>query len=232
MAYYDKIATKWHRYTGYNGGAFKELILNEKVIAKVPEIQSKTLLEIGIGNGYFMPVLMKKKSGQVPDKVFLTDISTSNLEIAMKHFKVPNSIYKRLDLYKPFEFEDHSIDVLISNMVFNEIKTSGLQNAIREINRVLKPGGSFVISVLHPEFIRKQIDRGVIKGNLMVSGNGLKIPTVARNLEDYTAAFKGTNLTFEKEDVFGNQKLYNKKPKLKALKDLPIGLIISGVKDE
>ena len=32
MAYCDKIAARWHKITGYKGGAFKELILNEKAM--------------------------------------------------------------------------------------------------------------------------------------------------------------------------------------------------------
>jgi len=228
MAYYDQIASKWHQYTGYKGGSFKELILNEKVISKVDQIQSKNILEIGIGNGYFMPLLMKRKSGQVPDKIFLTDVSQKNIEIARKNFKVPNSIYKKLDLYKKFEFEDHSIDLIISNMVFNEINSKGLQNGLDEIKRILRHNGKFVISVLHPDFIAKQIERGVIKNNLMISGNGLKIPTMERGLAEYKNTFKERDLTFELEEVFGNKKLYNKKPKLKTLKNIPIGLIIFG----
>ena len=173
MAYYDKIATKWHKYTGYKGGSFKELILNEKVISKVGEIKSKNILEIGIGNGYFMPLLMKRKSGQVPNKISLTDISLKNLEIAKKNFKVPNSIYKRLDLYKRFGFEDSTIDLIISNMVFNEINSRGLLNGIDEITRVLKQGGQFIISVLHPDFIQSS---KILKGNLSVLFHGHQNP--------------------------------------------------------
>ncbi len=33
MVYYDKISSKWHKITGYKGGSFKELILNNKIIS-------------------------------------------------------------------------------------------------------------------------------------------------------------------------------------------------------
>ena len=228
MAYYDKIAIKWHKYTGYKGGSFKELILNEKIISKVDEIKSKTILEIGIGNGYFMPLLMKNKSGQIPDKIFLTDLSLKNLEIAKKNFKVPNSVHRRLDLYKKFGFDDSSIDLIISNMVFNEVNSRGLRNGVDEIKRVLRHRGKFIISVLHPKFIKKQIERGAIKNNMMVSTNGLRIPTVERNLEEYIRLLDSRKFIYELEDVFGNKKLFNKKPKLKELEEIPIGLIIFG----
>lgn len=228
MAYYDKIANQWHKNTGYKGGSFKELILNNKVIAKVDEIEAKTILEIGIGNGYFMPLLLKRKSGQIPEKIFLTDISKKNLEIAQKHFKIQQAIYKKLDLYKSFPIENKSVDWIISNMVFNEVNEKGLRNGLQEIKKVLKPDGKFVLSVLHPDFIQKQIERGVIKNNLMISANGLKIPTIKREIDNYTKLLSELNFNFKLEEVYGNSKLYNQKPKLKELENTPIALILFG----
>jgi len=228
MTYYDKIALKWHKITGYKGGSFKELILNQKIISKVENINSKKILEIGIGNGYFMPLLMKKKSGQVPENIYLTDVSKRNIEIAKKHFKVNNATYLKLDVYQKFKFEDNSIDLIISNMVFNEVSLKGLENGFREIKRVLSKEGKFIITVLHPKFIKKQIDRGVIKNNMMTSKDGIKIPSIERTFDAYNAVLEKTKLSFETEDVYGNKKLFNMKAKLKEIKDIPIALIIYG----
>ena len=35
MAYYDGIAKRWHETTGYKGGAFKELVLNNILLEKL-----------------------------------------------------------------------------------------------------------------------------------------------------------------------------------------------------
>jgi len=228
MAYYDKIAAKWHKITGYKGGSFKELILNERIISKVGMVDSKSILEIGIGNGYFMPMLLRKKSGQVPKTIFLTDISKKNLEIARKNFKVRNAIYQRLDLYDKFIVSDNSMDLVLSTMVFNEVNKVGLENGFREMKRVLKNGGQFVISVLHPEFIEKQMERGVVKNNMMVSKDGMKIPSFERKLDQYLDLLELLELEFEMEAVFGNKKLFNMKPKLKEIAETPIALIIYG----
>jgi len=228
MAYYDKIAAKWHKTTGFKGGSFKEFVLNEKVISKINNIESKTILEIGIGNGYFMPLLIKKKSGQKPERILLTDISLKNIEIAKKNFKVPNSKYQKLDLYKEFNID--VIDLVISNMVFNELKIAGIKNGITEIKRVLKMNGEFIISVLHPKFIEKQIEREVVKNNMMISKGGLKLPVMKRDLKDYEKLLDEAELNYETQDVYGNKKLFNMKPKLKEINEIPIGLIISGIK--
>ena len=76
---------------------------------------------------------MKKKSGQIPEKIYLTDLSIKNLEIAKKNFKVNHAEYQRLDLCKEFRYKDNSIDLIISNMALNEISRECLENAIKEI---------------------------------------------------------------------------------------------------
>ena len=177
-----------------------------------------------------MPMLLKKKSGQIPDKIYLTDVSTKNLEIAQKQFKIHIAVYEKLDVYRSFKYADMSVDLVISNMVFNEVKKKGLENGIKEINRILKKEGRFILSVLHPAFIKKQVERGAIKNNLMRSAPGLKLPVVERDLREYEYHLKEAGLQYEMEDVYGNEKLFNMKPKLKEIKTLPIGLVIFGKK--
>ncbi|MBT8377712.1 MAG: class I SAM-dependent methyltransferase [Ignavibacteria bacterium] len=228
MTYYDKLASKWHKITGYKGGAFKELILNELVISKINRIESKSILEIGAGNGYFMPMLLKKKSGQRPQKLMITDISTKQLETAKKIFKISYAEYRMLDVYKKFSIENNSVDIIISNMVFNELKGVGLKNGLKECERILKIGGRIIISVLHPEFVEIQIKRGVVKNNLMISTEGFRVPVVQRSLQEYKSSLESADINYTLDNAYGNQALYNIKPKLKELKGIPIALIIIG----
>ena len=185
-------------------------------------------MEIGIGNGYFMPLLLRKKSGQVPEKIALTDVSYKNIEIAKKHFFIKGTIYQKLDIYKRFSIEDQSVDLIVSNLVFNEVGEKGLINGFAEIKRILQPDGGFVVSVLHPGFIAKQLQRGVIKNNLMTSKNGMKIPTVKRQLKEYQELLSTLEFKYEIIDIFGNKKLFNKKTRLKEIQEVPIALLILG----
>jgi len=228
MAYYDKIASKWNKITGYKGGTFKELILNDHVISKVTDIDTKVILEIGIGNGYFMPLLLRKRSGQVPECIYLTDLSGKNIEIAKKQFRVKNATYQKLDVYKKFNYPDNSIDIIISNMVFNELKGKGVENGFSEIKRVLKPQGKFVISALHPQFIDVQIQRGVVKNDLMTSKNGIKIPAIKRSVDKYLELLDDLEFEYSIEDIYGNKKLFNMKPKLKEIAEIPIAILLFG----
>ena len=64
MSYYDSIARQWHAVTGYAGGAFKELVLNDVLIGKLPPLGGRAVLELGAGNGYFLPLALRRLGGQ------------------------------------------------------------------------------------------------------------------------------------------------------------------------
>jgi hypothetical protein len=82
MAYYDSIAKRWHETTGAKGGAFKELVLNNILLQKLSGIDNCSILELGAGNGYFLPLVLRRFSGQAPSRITVTDQSERLLEIA------------------------------------------------------------------------------------------------------------------------------------------------------
>lgn len=59
MAYYDSIAKRWHEATGYKGGALKEFVLNDVLLGKIKGINGHSILKLGAGNGYFMPMVLR-----------------------------------------------------------------------------------------------------------------------------------------------------------------------------
>jgi len=66
LAYYDSIAKQWHKTSGYRGGEFKRFVLNDLLLENIPDIEGQSLLELGAGNGYFMPLVKQKYSGKIP----------------------------------------------------------------------------------------------------------------------------------------------------------------------
>lgn len=233
--YYDTIATRWHAITGRRGGAFKELVLNDALLSAMPDIVGKTILEIGCGNGYFMPLLLRRYSGQVPGALFRTDVSKAQLRIAEKQFPIEACRYETLDVYHPFPAMLPSADLIFSSMVYNEVGAPGLQNGIRESARLLSDDGLIVTCVLHPLFIQKQQERGVLrkKGTawMLPGAEGLELPAVPRSLEQYRAVFESNRLTFDTQEIYGNEQLYKVKPKLRELKDVPVALVVLSVKE-
>ena len=102
MAYYDHIARQWHAATGYTGGAFKELVLNDLLLEKIASIDRCAILELGAGNGYFLPLVLRRFSGQSPARIVVTDQSAKMLELAQRHFRLPDATYQCLDVGRPF----------------------------------------------------------------------------------------------------------------------------------
>ncbi len=129
MAYYDKIAKQWHKATGWQGGPLKKYVLNDFVLNQIASVAGQCILELGAGNGYFMPLLLRHFSGQVPARVVITDHSTAFLNMAQRLFRVAEAEYKLLDVRSRYPFADGTFDVIIANMVFNEVKKAGLLRA-------------------------------------------------------------------------------------------------------
>jgi tetratricopeptide (TPR) repeat protein len=153
MAYYDRIARKWHEVTGSHGGAFKKYVLNDVLISKIGDSAGLALLELGAGNGYFLPLLLRQCSGHRPARVVVTDQSTKLLDLARRHCVVPDAEYLTLDIRRRFPFESPTFDLILATMVFNEVPTPGLRQALKECHRVLRPRGRLLATVTHPQFI-------------------------------------------------------------------------------
>ena len=230
MAYYDKIAKIWHDITGHQGGALKKYQLNALILNKIKSIAGKSILDIGAGNGYFAPLLLKKFSGQIPKKISITDYSESQLKIAKKNFWVPHAEYIKFNMCLPFPFEDNEFDLILTTMVFNEISKNCLNFCLKECHRVLKNQGVLIATVLHPFFVesldkqKKLIKHS--KGFLLMPGTkGLKLPVYKRKPSEYLYLLKKNGFKFELEDIFPSKKVLNEKPALRKAGKIPIASI-------
>jgi SAM-dependent methyltransferase len=230
MAYYDGIAKRWHEATGYKGGAFKELVLNNVLLEKLPAIRNRFILELGAGNGYFLPLVLRRFSGQVPSGIIITDKSERLLEIAKRHFRIPAAEYQCRDVCKPLPFVNGSFDVIIASMVFNEVSSHCFKNALKECYRVLKNDGSFLISVIHPDFVTSLQRRELLKptrdGMLTMPGSGsLRLPVVIRSLENYRTCLNEAGFQFEGTEVASSKEVLNLKAGLRNAEEIPIALV-------
>ncbi len=160
MAYYDRIAHLWHKETGFQGGAFKRHVMNAELMQCFDRIAGISILELGAGNGYLMPLVLERYSGQVPDEVWITDASESLLEIAQRNNRMANARYATLDIRYKFPFEVGRFDLIIASMVLNEVSNRGLKNALQEAHRVLRRRGRLIAAITHPEFVSDLKKRG------------------------------------------------------------------------
>jgi SAM-dependent methyltransferase len=230
MAYYDRIAKQWHDITGYAGGAFKELVLNDVLLRYIPGIAGRSILELGAGNGYFLPLVCRRFSGQRPASVVITDQSEVLLSIARKRFAVPAAEYRVLDVRKSFPFGADTFDIILASMLFNEVPAAGLRHALGECRRVMTRDGLLLMTVLHPDFVASLQEQGVLRrergGLLTMPGAGrLRLPVVVRSLGAYRAALAGAGFQFEEESVFPGESVVNIRPGMRYAGQAPVALV-------
>lgn len=113
------------------------------------ELSGKRVLDVGNGPGYWNRVFSKLNV-----EYFGIDISTSSVELA----KISQSIFGLKGKIfvcnaEDLAFSEESFDYVISEGVIHH--TPNTQKCIEEIHRVLKKGGTAVISVYHKNFILK-----------------------------------------------------------------------------
>ena len=102
----------------------------------------QNILELGCGNGQ----LWIENKERIPDNVniLLTDVSKGMLEDARSNlFTIGNIDYKKMNC-EHLLLEDESMDLIIANHMLFYVED--LNQALKEIRRVLKKGGIFICS--------------------------------------------------------------------------------------
>lgn len=237
MAYYDRIARQWHAATGAQGGALKQHVLNDRVFSRIAHVNGLAILELGAGNGYFMPLLLRRFAGQRPSRVFITDQSQVLLGLARRTFRVPDALYCVLDVRAPFPFAGEAFDLILANMLFNELTAGGLHRALAECQRVLAPGGRLVATATHPRFVQSLDRRGLLKpgpeGALTMPGSdGLRLPVVPRTAKEYCSAFQRAGLPCQTEDVLPSPEVFRAKPGLREAGKGPVAILFECVRGD
>jgi ubiquinone/menaquinone biosynthesis C-methylase UbiE len=186
------------------GNRYRINHLNAELLRCFDRIAGISILELGAGIGYFMPLVLERYSGQVPEEVWITDASESLLEIAQRGNRIVNARYSVLDIRHKFSFEDGRFDLIIASMVLNEVGNRGLPNAIQEAYRVLRRRGRLIIAITHPAFVSNLRKRGEIlkekSGVLTMPGAGrLRLPVAIRSIDQYRKVLFEAGFEFQEE---------------------------------
>lgn len=231
MPFYDHIASQWHSYTGYKGGALKRFVLNDVLITAISWIENRAILELGAGNGYFLPLILRRYSGQKPARVVITDQSSRLLDLAKRHCKVRGAEYLNLDIRDGFAFEASSFDLIVATMVFNEIPRRDVASAISECRRVLGSPGQLLATVVHPDFVASLDKRGELrhKGNCltMPGSAGLRLPIHKTTRESYEICLRNAGFEFIARDIFATKEVLSAKSGLKNADNIPLALVFN-----
>lgn len=230
MAFYDHIAKQWHTATGFKGGALKQFVLNDLLIDAIKFVDGRSIIELGAGNGYFLPLVLRRYSGQPPARLVITDQSKRQLEMAQKHCMVDGAEYTELDIRNQFPFEPATFDLIIATMVLNEISQRGVASAIRECHRILRGNGQLLTTVIHPDFVASLNKRRELRrernGLLTMPGSsGMRLPVQKTSKRFYEDCLSDSGFEFTARDVFATQEVVNAKPGLKQVGNVPLALL-------
>jgi SAM-dependent methyltransferase len=210
----------------------KQLVLNDLILGKIGGIAGRSILELGAGNGYFLPLLLRRFSGQHAQRIVITDQSQALLAIARSELHVPGAEYLALDVQNAFPFDDATFDLVLAIMLFNELPTSYFQRALAECLRVLTPGARLLAAVPHPAFVHTLAKQGALtdfgRGLFAMPGaEGIRLPVAHRSAEAYTAAMTASGFRVIAEDVFANDQVLHARPGMKMGRNTPLALVFS-----
>jgi ubiquinone/menaquinone biosynthesis C-methylase UbiE len=129
------------KHRGLEPEQWKAMLVSECLERYMP--RGGTILEIGPGAGRWTEYLLPRA-----DRVILADIAPSCLDICRERFGDDAKLhYLVVDPERDFlgDIPDHSVDAVWSYDVFVHINATDTDRYLREIRRVLVPGGSAVI---------------------------------------------------------------------------------------
>ncbi len=136
--YWSKVASKYDYVVDLQiGGKTRSLVRDR--LAK--EKRLGTLVEFGCGTGFYTAVLAEKA-----DNVVATDISPGMLAVARERIRAENVKFKLEDCQQT-SFPDGVFDTAFLSLVIHF--TEPLKT-LAEMRRVLKPGGTLIITNLDP----------------------------------------------------------------------------------
>jgi len=120
-------------------------------LAHLGDLSDRMLLEVGCGNGancHYISTIHESVN------IIGIDLNEDNLAIANAKMKNPRTQYILDDAQKLDHIEDASVDILIC--IESALHYPDKDAFFRQIKRVLKPGGEFLIA----DILRRREDRG------------------------------------------------------------------------
>src|SRR3989338_3570033 len=115
-----------------------------KIISKLPiKLEKEVVLDAGCGSGS-LAIDVKKKFKEI--SLYAIDADTKILEIADKKAKREDLQIKfKKAFLQNLPFSDNSVDLVYSSLVFHHLNSEIKKEAMKEIYRVLKKGGRFLL---------------------------------------------------------------------------------------
>lgn len=122
---------------------FNDLIETPILLAMLPDLHGKNILDIGCGMGQHA----KQYSDMGAESVLGIDISEKMLGYARKHFYADNITYRQMVLEDICEL-NQKFDLVTSSLVFDYVKD--FDKLMKDVHAIMEDGANFVFSMSHP----------------------------------------------------------------------------------
>ena len=143
---WNKNAVAWTELTRAGYDAYRDGVHFPAFIKMLPDVNGLKGLDIGCGEGFTAREMAKRGA-----KMYGIDVSEAMIRSAVSHPDTePFSIDYQTASATELPFDDASFDFCVSTMAFMDFPHQ--EKAIAEAYRVLKRGGFFQLSMLHPCF--------------------------------------------------------------------------------
>lgn len=139
----------------------------------------RTVMDLGCGSGKSVH-MFKKKS---PDIKWVGLDITNTITLELSQFK--NSEFLVYDGVN-IPFKDNSFDIIYSNQVFEHVEHP--KELLREVHRVLKPGGYFIgsVSQLEPYHAHSLYNYTPYGFNFLINESGMKLNEIRPSIDAIT----------------------------------------------
>lgn len=144
--FWDENAENWTKLTRLGYDRCRDLINSPAFFKMLPDISNLKGLDIGCGEGYNTRIAAKKGA-----KLTAIDISKVFIDYAVDtENNNPQNIKYQVSSATELPFPNNDFDFVMATMSLMDIAEN--EKAIKEVCRVLKPGGFFQFSISHPCF--------------------------------------------------------------------------------
>jgi ubiquinone/menaquinone biosynthesis C-methylase UbiE len=146
--YFDRVALQWD---DMRKSFFSESI-REKAFSVAGIQPGKAAADIGAGTGFMTEGLIREGM-----KVIAVDQSDAMLDEMRERFSEADSIEYRVGESEKLPLPDGSVDYAFANMYLHHVESPS--KAIKEMTRILKPGGKLVITDMEKhtfEFLKRE----------------------------------------------------------------------------
>jgi 2-polyprenyl-3-methyl-5-hydroxy-6-metoxy-1,4-benzoquinol methylase len=123
---------------------FGAMPLFDRQIKVLERIEGDTIVDVGCYSGAFV----HEASRRFPDKTVIgVDYFEDNIRIAHLLYPAIRERFQKMSIYR-LEIGDASVDCVTLQEVLEHLEGAAL--AVKEVNRVLRPGGALIVSVPNP----------------------------------------------------------------------------------